>query len=128
MARYISQRGVLVIGALICLCLSDSVGPRLLPLPALSKVEGFERLKCETRASRTPNPSRDSKRRIEIMVGSQYRPGDSHSEPQAADLTHRTSLASVAVLYRITFVGSTFYKASPVLSEPSGRGPPHLST
>lgn len=87
-ARLPWNRAVLVVGALLCLCVSDSAGPRLLPLPTLNVPLAVNQctLNSGTGLSGTHNRETGPNAYIEMVVGSQYRGRDRHQ--QVTPTTH----------------------------------------
>jgi hypothetical protein len=121
------HRAVLVVSALLCLCVSDSAGPRLLPLPALSVPISIEtcllvRGAC---ASRAPTQDRGPNAHIEMVVGSNYRVRDKHHHIQSATHAPRVSLQLQPThLGRTTPIYAGLDFQTPSLSKPTGRAPP----
>jgi hypothetical protein len=128
--RLYYHRAILVVGALLCLCVSDSAGPRLLPLFTPSEVfavKPFPLDNCPW-ASRVPNSNREPSPYIEMVVGSQYRVRDRHHEVQPATHSPKTSLQlqpSNLADAPETYAPINFKAAS--LSKPTGRAPPHFA-
>lgn len=119
------QRTILVVAALVCLCVSDSAGPRLLPLPALAPISARDF--CSHVSDCTALvPSQKKKPCTYIeMVASQYRAreGDNHEQPathnfQASLNLQPTNLARAAAVFAPLNVNT------PSLSAPVVRGPP----
>jgi hypothetical protein len=124
------HRAMLVVGALLCLCVSDSAGPRLLPFPLPSPTIAVSVFPPDTcpGASQQPSPQRESNTYNKIVAGSQYRTRERHDHVQPA--THApqtyiqlqpTNLASVPPIY-----ASLNFKTHS-LSLPTGRAPPSLA-
>lgn len=121
------QRTLLVVGALLCLCVSDSAGPRLLPLPGPSStiaVSVFPADNCPS-ASQQPSPERESNTYNKIVAGSQYRARERHHHVQSATPAPQTfvqpqptNLASAPTIY------APFNFKSPSISLPTDRAPP----
>ena len=124
------RRAILVVGALLSLCVSDSAGPRLLPLPALCvsfTVNGFS-ANSDTRTSPTPNPNREPSTYLQMLVGSQYRARDRHHHVQPATHAPEASVDLKPSSFTTTietYAHLIFRTAS--LSIPTGRAPPHLA-
>jgi hypothetical protein len=128
--RLFWQRAVLVVGALLCLCVSDSAGPRLLPLPVPSPTIAVSVFPPDTcpGASQRPSPQRESNTYNKIVAGSQYRTRERHHHvqpathaPQTSIQLQPTNLASAPAIY-----ASLNFK-TPSLSLPTGRAPPRLA-
>lgn len=120
------MRAILVVGGLLSLCISDSAGPRLLPLPLTTPTVATSSFypNSNPHASRIPGPNREPTPHFE-MVGAQYRARDGHHQVQLATHAPQTSLQ--LQLVNLAGTPSTYapldYKALS-LSIPSGRAPP----
>ena len=122
-------KAVLIIAVLLCLCASDSVGPRLLPLPNVSVVTAFSVSPSSLfLASQAPGPTKEQNAYSEMLAGSQYRTRDRHSDdqvgthaPQGALSSHPSNLARALVLY------DSLSTKTPSPSVPSGRAPPRAT-
>ena len=128
-AKSLRHRAVLVIGALLCLCVSDSAGPRLVPLPALSVTLEARSFSPETgaNASRIPTPTRGPNAYLQMVAASQYRSRDYHCHvqpathaPQAFCQTQPGNLATTPDTY-----APLIFKTA-TLSIPTGRAPPRF--
>ena len=128
--RCFGRRGVFVIGALLCLCASDSAGLRLLPLPAFSDVtlSTFPLDSRGSRASRSPSSNREPNAYLEMVAGSHYRVRDYQSTGQTA--THSPELFCKLQPTPVAITPETSailgFK-SPHLSIQRGRAPPRLA-
>lgn len=124
------RRAILVVGALLSLCVSDSAGPRLLPLPAQGvpvAVNGFAANR-DSRTSPTPNPNREPNTYFQMLAGSQYRARDRHRHVQPATHAPEASVdlkPSSSTTTTETYAHLIFWAAS--LSIPTGRAPPRLA-
>jgi hypothetical protein len=127
-AGAIWQQTIVVIGALICLCASDSAGLRLLPLPALSALVVSSSSRDDNPgASQSPSRKNDGNTHIE-MLASQYRSreGDNHEQPATHDFQaslhlQPTNLAGAAIVY------APLNANTPSLATPAVRGPPRFT-
>ena len=83
------MRLMLITGALLALCISDSVGPRLLPLPAshIIKAAAQSQLSGGTAASPKPAPTKGSGPRMEMAAAPQFRAGSHQQQVQPATHT-----------------------------------------
>lgn len=128
-SRIVKWRSLLIIGALISLCLSDSVGPRLLPLPVLQVVTASPggQQGIEPTASRVPSPTKGSSPRVEMAAAPQNRASGGHQHVQVA--THAPTGVFEAPAYIILGVTATYEPlcsfSSPA-TRPPGRAPPRL--
>lgn len=128
--RLFWQRAVLVVSALLCLCVSDSAGPRLLPIPIPSltvAVSVFPADSCPS-ASQRPSPQRESNTYNKIVAGSQYRARERDHHVQPATHAPQTSLQ----LQPTNLAGAPAICAhlnckTASLSFPTDRAPPHLA-
>lgn len=124
------QRALVIAGALFCLCISASVGPRLLPLPNLCIVPGVKpALNTAFSSFQTSGNTQEQNAHIQISAGSQYRTRDRNEQLQIrAHATH--TLLSFTSLIRtcIRPVYQAFNFKAPSLSLSSGRSPPKTLT
>lgn len=120
------HRAIVVAGALVCLCISDSAGPRLLPLPpTLIVVVNSFSLASGPCASRIPGPNREPSPHFEMVARAQYRARDRHHQVQPATHAPQASLQLQPInLARtpVTYAPLDYNTVS--LSIPSGRAPP----
>lgn len=120
------QRGFVIGAALFCLCVSASVGPRLLPLPNLSMVGSSElALNTVLSSSRTPGNTKEQNAHLPISAGSQYRTRDRHQQVQVGVHAPQTSLSLTSSIR--TCVAPVYDAAHfkvPSLPVSSGRSPP----
>jgi hypothetical protein len=126
-AGVFSHRAITVLGALFCLCASDSAGPRLLPLPALNiAVAGNPcASKSGNGASRTPTPGNEPTAHIEILGGCQYRGRDRQQQSPPATHAPRACLQLKSGYLESTAENYTPSTYEPVsLSIKKDRGPP----
>ena len=123
-------RAILFAGTLLCLCVSDSAGLRLLPLPASNGPHDVELslLASGVSTSRTPSPNKESNNTyLQIVSGSQYRARDRHYNAQAAThapATSRLLQPSDRAIIPETYAPLNFKTA--LLSKPKGRAPPRF--
>lgn len=120
------QRVFVIAGALFCLCMSSSVGPRLLPLPNLFITSSF-RLALNTAVSsaHTPGNPKEQSAHLQMSAGSQYRTRDRYQSVQVGAHAPETPLsltASTGTYVRPVYRATNF--KIPSLSVSSGRSPP----
>ena len=125
-----ANRAILVLGALLCLCVSDSAGPRLFPLPAVAgvKVEA-EAFSAETSAgiSQTRDQKRETHAYLQMVAASLYRTRDCHSQGQLATHSPTSSCQSQSTdLITTPETYAPFNRKTQFLSVPTGRAPPQL--
>jgi hypothetical protein len=126
--RALSPRALVIFCALLSLCVSDNVGPRLLPLPPVAELAStsgpFDRGQA---ASPTPSQGRTRGARVEMISASQARTGAERQSPQVAAHAPKFELAAPSAprsagrdLY------PPFCESSAPFSRPKGRAPPRL--
>ena len=125
-----AKRAILVLGVLLCLCVSDSAGPRLFPLPASAGVnveaEAFSAASC-LGVSQTQNQNREPHAYLQMVAASQYRARDCHSQGQlATHAPHRFCQSQSTALITTAETYAPFNIKTEFLSVPTGRAPPHL--
>lgn len=125
-----SRRTILFVGTLLCLCVSDSAGLRLLPLPApvLTLAAGALPHESESCASRTPSPNCGPTTYLQMVAGSQYRARDRHYHVQP--VTHAPVAACQLQPSCLTITPETYASRNletPSLSIPTGRAPPRFA-
>jgi hypothetical protein len=129
-AGRVKWRALLIIGALISLCLSDTVGPRLLPLPTselATTAEALGRPGPAPAASRTPPSSKSLGPRVDMAATSQNRAGADHKHMQVAAHSPRSVLQAPAGIILSTLnVFKPLYSLTAQVSRPPGRAPPRL--
>lgn len=125
-----SQRTAIVLVALFCLCVSDSAGPRLAPLPnpAVIVSPGRNMLPeagCFGFSSQLPDQNKEPHAYLQIVGGSNYRNRDHHHDPQPVaqepQAPYELQLTKLATTPRSYLPRS--YKTAPP-SVHKGRGPP----
>src|SRR5262245_20700567 len=80
------HRAILILGALISLCASDSAGSRLFPLPTAgthTEVGEFSFEGCSC-VSGNPDQNREPNAYLQMVASSQYRTRDCHHQGQQA--------------------------------------------
>lgn len=127
--RLVWRRAFLVVGVLLCLCVSDSAGPRLVPLPASPVDLSFEALPAngDDSFSRAPSPPKGPNAYIEMLVAGQYRARDRHQNTPTVTHAPAASLqlkSGTLESTRNTYAPLDFETAS--VSAPTGRAPPRF--
>lgn len=128
-AGIVNWRGLLVIGVLISLGLSDGVGPRFMPLPVSEVITASTEKQQgpEDTASRAPSPTTRSNPRIEMAATAQNRAGDARRQVQPA--THAPQgMFEVPedIISDILGAYGPLYSLTAFASRPRGRAPPLL--
>lgn len=123
-------RAVIFAGALLCVCVSDSTGPRLLPLPAASLSLASSTFLSESGAcaSRTPNRNKDSNSYLQMVSGSRYRARERHHEMNAATYAPEAFCQPTPVILATAtqIYAPLNFRTAPI-SIPSGRAPPRFA-
>ena len=129
-AGTVKWRALLIISALVSLCLSDGVGPRLMPLPvseaAISSAAEVRQSNAPA-ASGVPSPVKVSSPRVEMAATAQNRAGDRHQQVQTA--THAPQgifKAPAVIILRVHGADGPLLTFTAPISRPPGRGPPRL--
>jgi len=128
-AGTVKWRALLIIGALISLCLSDTVGPRLLPLPVsevvIASADGHSG--AEPAASRAPSPTKDASPRVEMAATAQNRAGADYRHGQVATHALRGVIEPPrGVILDTPNACRPLYSFAALVSRPPGRAPPPL--
>ena len=124
--RALSLRALVVFCALLSLCVSDNVGPRLLPLPhgpeAATTPGRFEQGQS---ASPAPSHGRTEGRRVEMTSAPQSRAAAERHSTQVAAHAPQFDLASppAGLLSRPELSPPSGESSAP-FSRPKGRAPP----
>lgn len=128
MTKLAAARLLIILGALVSLCVSDNVGPRLLPLPPVSELASvpgaFDR---RLAASGAPAQDKTEGARVEMTTAPQSRSGAHRQSSQAAALAPKFGLAAPAAprpLGWVVYPPSA--ESSAPFSRPKGRAPPRL--
>lgn len=130
MSKLRAARVSLILGVLVSLCVSDNVGPRLLPLPLASAPElaSVPRLSDPGRAaSHTPSRGRTGEARVEMVSAPQNRAGAERPSPHGAAHAPKFELAAPPAPHspgREPYAPSA--ESSARFSRPKGRAPPRL--
>lgn len=122
------QRSILIVGALLCLCVSDSAGPRLRPLPSLSVPIAVSKypLNRTACASEAPRRDREPSAYNKIVAGTQYRARERDDKVQPATHAPQTSLQlQTTNLAGLPAIYAPLNFKTPSLSLPMGRAPPY---
>lgn len=112
------MRALLAVGVLALLCVSDGVGPRLLPLPTLHERSAA--------ASRLPSRGRTAVR-VEMTSGPQTQAATTNQSQQVVAHTQNFILSPP---YLVVFRGAELHpgdrKRASHIFRPLGRAPPRL--
>jgi hypothetical protein len=129
MTKQAAARILIILGALVSLCVSDNVGPRLLPLPLpvseLASVPGaFDQ---RLAASGAPAQDKPEGARVEMLTAPQSRAGAHRQSSQAAALPPKFALAVPTAPRPLRWeVHPPSAESSAPFSRPKGRAPPRL--
>lgn len=130
MIKLPATRVFLILCVLVSLCVSDNVGPRLLPLPLppAPELASSQRLSdCGPTASHAPSRGRTDAARVEMVSAPQSRVGAERQSSQAA--AHGPQF-DLAIPPAPPSTGPGLYppcaESSTLFSRPKGRAPPRL--
>ena len=124
--KFQATRALLVLGVLVSLCVSDNVGPRLLPLPSSPELTSAPGL-FDLGQAASPTSSHGRNTGSRVVSASQSRAGAERLSPQAAALAPKFELAAPSAPYslrREPYPPSA--ESSAPFSRPKGRAPPRL--
>ncbi len=128
MTKVSAARVLIILGVLVSLCVSDNVGPRLLPLPPIPELASGPSLTGSGQAaSRAPSRGRTAGARVEMVSAAQSRAGAERQSPQAAAHSPKFELAVPSThnsLKRESY--PPLGESSAPFSRPKGRAPPRL--
>jgi hypothetical protein len=129
MTKLRATRVLLILCALGSLCVSDNVGPRLLPLPQSHEVVSLPLPSDRASAtSHTPTQDRTDDTRVEMAPAPQNRVGAGRHSSQAAVHTPRFELVAPDARYSLgREIYQPFAESSAPFSRPKGRAPPRLA-
>lgn len=124
--RFMRLRALIILGALVSLCVSNNVGPRLLPLPSPSEnAAAAGQVSLNTTASRLPSQDGTNAVRVAIAAPANKRAGADTSPqplagaaPQGGLVTPRIADDSARFVYSPHLINSRS------VSRPRGRAPP----
>lgn len=129
-AGTVKWRALLIIGGLVSLCLSDTVGPRLLPIPVAEVVtiaSAEVQQGTEPAASSAPAPTKGVSPRVEMAATAQNRAGADHKHVQVAANTPGGVMgASAGIIPDGPGAYRPLYFLSALASRHAGRAPPRL--
>ena len=128
-ARPRIKRGILIICALVSLCLSDGVGPRLMPLPVPEAAPASAELRQvnDPAASSVPSPAKGSSPRVVMAAAAQNRAGSPDQQVQTAIHAPQGMFEAPAVVsLKVHGDYGPLLSFSAPVSRPPGRGPPRL--
>ncbi|HZG52318.1 MAG TPA: hypothetical protein VEZ40_09285 [Pyrinomonadaceae bacterium] len=118
---------MLVVIALVSLCVSDNIGPRLLPLPVSLEFSTAATQESQDDASRLPAPGESTCFRVPI-IAQVHKRGSLQPEPPPP-ATHAPGHAPAQPVNARTasqHTRASLLITSAQLSRPSGRAPPSL--
>jgi hypothetical protein len=129
MTKLPAARVLLILGALVVLCVSDTVGPRLLPLPFTAELAPTPVPSDRGQAaSRTTSHGETTGARVEIVSAPQSRAGAERQWPHAAAHASKFEYAAPrAPRSPGREPDSPLAESSAPFSRPKGRAPPRLA-
>jgi len=124
--KFQAARVLLILGVLASLCVSDNVGPRLLPLPLAPELASSPVSSDPGQsASRTPSHGGIIGARVEMVSASQSRAGAERQSPHAAAHTPEFKLAIPSAPHSLRReLYPSLAESSAPFSRPKGRAPP----
>lgn len=129
MTKFPATRVLLILGVLASLCVSDNVGPRLVPLPPITELAST--LGASDRgqaASPAPSQGRTERARVEMISAPQSRVGAERQSPQVAAYAPKFELAVPSAHYSLRRVKfPPLGESSAPFSRSKGRAPPRLA-
>jgi hypothetical protein len=128
MTKQAAARILIIFGALVSLCVSDNVGPRLLPLPPVSELASVPGA-SDRRPAASGAPAQDKTEgaRVEMVTAPQSRSGAHRQSSQAAALAPKFALAVPTAPRPLRWeVHPPSAESSTPFSRPKGRAPPRL--
>ena len=128
MTKLTAARVLIILGVLVSLCVSDNVGPRLLPLPSISELASAPRaFDPGEAASRAPARGKTEGVRVEMVTAPQSRAG---AERQSSHAAARALKFELAVPPAPRSLRPELYppsaESSAPFARPKGRAPPRL--
>ena len=126
MTKLRAARVLLILGVLVSLCVSDNVGPRLLPLPLTAELTSAPVPSDQGQAaSRTPSHGGTIGARVEMVSAPQSRAGADRQSPHAAAHTPKFELAVPSAPHSLRReLYPSLAESSVPFSRPKGRAPP----
>jgi hypothetical protein len=130
MTKLRTARVLIILGVLVSLCVSDNVGPRLLPLPSPTAFEITSSPRLSDwgpTASHAPQQGRGNDARVEMASAPQSRVGAERQSSQPAAHAPKFDLAVPAARpSQGPRLHSPSAESSALFSRPKGRAPPSL--
>lgn len=118
---------LIILGVLVSLCVSDNVGPRLLPLPSASELApapgAFDPWEA---ASRAPARGKTEGARVEMVTAPQSRAGAERQSPHAAGAQKFELAVPPAPRSQRRELYPPPAESSAPFARPKGRAPPRL--
>ncbi|HEV2761803.1 MAG TPA: hypothetical protein VGV38_02320 [Pyrinomonadaceae bacterium] len=128
MTKFPASRVLIILGVLVSLCVSDNVGPRLLPLPPIAEAAPVPGPVYDGHAG-SPAPSHDPTggARVEMLSATQRRAGAERLSPQVAAHSPKFELVIPSHTHspRDESAPPSAESSAP-FSRPKGRAPPSL--
>lgn len=127
MTRLTAARVFIILGVLVSLCVSDNVGPRLLPLPSVSELASAPgAFNPGEAASRAPARGRTEGARVEMVTAPQSRAGAERQSPHAVGAPKfELAVPPAPRSVRREIYPPTAESSAP-FARPKGRAPPRL--
>ena len=127
MTRLTAARVLIILGVLVSLCVSDNVGPRLLPLPSISELASAPgAFDPREAASRVPARGKTEGARVEMVTAPQSRAEAERQAPHAAGAPKFELPVPLAQLPLRRELHPPSAESSAPFARPKGRAPPRL--
>jgi len=121
-----ATRVLIILGVLVSLCVSDNVGPRLLPLPSVSELASAPgAFDPREAASRAPARGRTEGARVEMVTAPQSRAGAERQSPHSAAPKFELAVPPAPRAPRRGLYPPSA-ESSALFARPKGRAPPRL--
>lgn len=127
MTKLTAARVFIILGVLVSLCVSDNVGPRLLPLPSVSELASAPgAFNPGEAASRAPAHRKTAGARVEMVTAPQSRAGAERQSAHAAGAPKFELAVPLAPRSPRLELNPPSAEISAPFARPKGRAPPRL--
>ncbi len=125
--RLTAARVFIILGVLVSLCVSDNVGPRLLPLPSVPELASAPgAFDPREAASRAPARGKTEGARVEMLSAPQSRAGAERQSPHAAAAPKFELAVPPTTRSPRRELYPPSAESSAPFARPKGRAPPRL--
>lgn len=123
-ARLLNRRAVVVVGTLLVLCVSDGVGPRLLPLPTLARAASSAPETESGQAAPREVSRGATAARVAMINAPQIQAAKERPQQQAAAHTPETTLRPQTLTTAPSLSPPLVHESAGLFSRPRDRAPP----